>query len=73
TNISFCFSDHGFFLINGVRALLTQEVDLMTHFKKSCRLIAYGEKSQAWYKNQACQSLKDIEEILKKVMHRWIL
>jgi hypothetical protein len=45
----------------------------MTHIKKSCRLIAYGEKSQAWYKNQACQSLKDIEEILKKVMHRWIL
>ena len=25
----------------------------MTHFKKSCRLIAYDEKSQAWYKNQA--------------------
>ncbi|MXF46309.1 hypothetical protein GR294_07030 [Raoultella sp. Lac2] len=38
----------------------------MTHFKKSYRLIACGEKSQAWYKNQACQSLKNIEEILKK-------
>jgi hypothetical protein len=25
----------------------------MTCFKKSCRLTAFGEKTQAWYKHQA--------------------
>ncbi len=45
----------------------------MTHFKNVLSPHCIWREKPGLYKNQACQSLKDIEEILKKVMHRWIL